>query len=80
MVGVRLVVRVRASDANGASLGGVRVTARGTGVRTLAVTSGGGDARLVLTPRRAGVITVRAGGCTQRIAVAGRRGAPRLAG
>ena len=82
-VGARLAIRVRSLDANGAPQAGMRVTARGAGIRTLATTTARGYALLVLKPERAGVVTVRVGArgsCVQRIAVVGRRGSPRLAG
>ena len=71
-VGVRTSVRVRVVDQNGRPMAGVRVIARGAGVRTSARTGPAGYARLTFRPRRAGVIRIRAAGstvCVARIGV-----------
>ncbi len=81
--GVRMVVRVRVLDREGRPLAGVRVTARGAGVRTAAQTGRAGYARLGLRPRRAGFVTIRAGSraaCVRRIRVVGTVTPPPLTG
>ena len=80
---MRLTVRARVVDQNGASMAGVSVTARGAGVRTSAKTNASGVARLTFRPRSQGTITVRAAGstiCVARLTVAGRFRPPELTG
>ncbi len=52
----RSVVRATVRDTRGVAMAGVRVVARGAGIRTSRVTNGHGAVRFVLRPRRAGVI------------------------
>ena len=64
-------------------MAGVRVIARGAGVRTAATTGSAGDARAIMRPRRPGVITVRVEGsvrCVRRIGVAAELEPASLAG
>lgn len=71
----RTAVRARVVDQNGAPMVGVRVTARGAGIRTSARTASNGVARLMLRPRRSGTIVVRAArstGCVARMSAIGR--------
>ena len=71
-VGVRTTVRVRVVDQTRRPMAGVRVIARGAGVRTSARTGPAGYARLTLRPRRPGVIRIRVAGsavCVARIGV-----------
>jgi hypothetical protein len=63
-------------DVRGAPIAGVRVVARGAGVRSSRVTNARGVARLVVRPRRAGFVRVTVPGsprCVRRIAVRGAR-------
>lgn len=78
-----MTVRVRALDTNGRPMARVRVIARGPGVRTSAVTSRAGYARLTFTPRSAGVITIRVAGstrCAKRLGVSAQFRPPPLTG
>jgi len=78
-----MTVRARVVDQNGAPMAGVRVNARGAGVRTAARTTAAGVARLTFRPRSPGVIRIRAAGstiCVARLSVAGRFRPPQLTG
>jgi hypothetical protein len=74
--GRRSIVWSWVRDSRGVSMAGVRVVARGAGVRTSRVTNGRGWARLVVRPRRTGVVrfTVAGGAhCARRVVVRGVR-------
>lgn len=74
-IGVAIAIRVRVLDQRRQPMAGVRVVARGAGVRTAARTNGRGYARLSLRPRRAGVVRIavaRSTRCVARLGVPGR--------
>jgi uncharacterized repeat protein (TIGR01451 family) len=71
-LGRRTVVHAVVRDTSRAAMAGVRVVARGAGVRTSARTNAAGVARLVVRPRRAGAIAFRVAGfprCMARVGV-----------
>jgi hypothetical protein len=65
---VRTTVRATVRNTAAEAMAGVRVIARGAGVRTSARTNTLGVARLVLRPRSAGVVRLRALGSTRCVA------------
>ena len=64
-VGVRTTVRLRVRDQNGAAMAGVRVIARGPGIRTGGTTNANGVVALSIRPRSAGVVRFSVPGSTR---------------
>ena len=74
-VGVRTTVRLRVVAQNGQAMAGVRVIARGPGIRTGARTNANGVVALSIRPRGAGVVRFSVPGstrCVLRLGVAAR--------
>jgi hypothetical protein len=82
-VGVRTTVRLRVRDQNGQAMAGVRVIARGPGIRTGARTNANGVVTLSIRPRSAGVVRFSVPGstrCVLRLGIAARFRPPVLTG
>jgi hypothetical protein len=82
-VGVRTTVRLRAVAENGQAMAGVRVIARGPGIRTGARTNANGVVTLSIRPRGAGVVRFSVVGstrCVLRLGIVARFRPPILTG
>jgi hypothetical protein len=73
-VGRRMTLRIRVVGDNGRGMARKRVTVRGVGVATAGRTNAAGIVRIVIRPRRTGVLQIRVQGeaaCSARLGVAG---------
>ena len=76
-------MRLRVRDQNGRAMAGVRVVARGPGIRTGARTNARGVVSFTIRPRSAGIVRFRVPGstrCVLRMGIAARFRPPILTG